>query len=277
MISIQNMGFSYKRKPVFKNLNLQLHEGFIYGLLGKNGSGKSTLLRNIVGLLYPDTGSIAVNGHNPMDRKPAFLSEIFMVPEVFSLPDISIKNYIATHSPFYPDFDAAALNNYLSEFEIPDHASLKKMSYGQQKKFLISFGLAARTHLLVLDEPTNGLDIISKSQFRKIMAAALTEQSCVIISTHQVKDLENLIDRITIIEDGSILFDQSISEIGRRLAFRAATNEEDIQTALYSEPALRGTAIVTRNLDPDEESRIDMELLYKTILRNPQATAEVFK
>jgi ABC-2 type transport system ATP-binding protein len=276
MINIQNLHFAYRKKPVFTGLSLQLQPGHIYGLLGKNGTGKSTLLRNIAGLLFPDKGKIEVLGFTPGRRQPSFLQEIFMVPEEFYLPDVPLQHLLNHHAPFYPKFNTAQFQKYISEFDIPADSTLQNMSYGQKKKVLISFGLACNASMLLMDEPTNGLDIMSKSQFRKVMAGALDDKKCIVISTHQVKDLENLIDRITIIDEGKILFDQTVDAISRKLSFQISFDSEEVKQALYSESSLRGAAIITANT-AGEESKLDLELLYKAIILNGAAVTSVFK
>lgn len=276
MINIQNLSFAYKKKPVFNGLNLQFEAGHVYGLLGKNGTGKSSLLRNIAGLLHPKTGSITVNGFNPAERLPVFLEDVFMVPEEFYLPNIPIADLVKHYAPFYPRFNGDKFSSYISVFEIPADSTLQNMSYGQKKKVLISFALATNAKVLLMDEPTNGLDIISKSQFRKILAESLDEERCIIISTHQVKDLENLIDRITVIDEGKILFDQNVEDITRKLSFRFAYDAEDAATALYSESLLRGHVIVAPN-DEGEESKLDLELLYKAIVTNSTQITKLFQ
>ncbi|MBS1611089.1 MAG: ATP-binding cassette domain-containing protein [Bacteroidetes bacterium] len=275
MVSIQDLHFSYKQKKVFSGLSLELRPGYIYGLLGKNGTGKSTLLRGIAGLLFPDKGIIKVLGHIPGKRQPVFLEDVFMVPEEFHLPNVPLDYLVKHQAPFYPKFNKDQFNQYIKEFDIPAGNTLQNMSYGQKKKVLISFGLAANTSLLLLDEPTNGLDIMSKSQFRKVMAGALDEKKCIIISTHQVKDLENLIDRVTIIDEGSILFDQSVEKIASKLSFKISYDNSEIKNALYNENSLKGSFIVAPNMD-GEESKIDLELLYKAIITNGKGIQTVF-
>ena len=276
MIDIQNLHFAYRKKPVFTGLSLRLQPGHIYGLLGKNGTGKSTLLRNIAGLLFPDKGKIDVLGFTPGKRQPSFLQEVFMVPEEFYLPDVPLWHLVQYHAPFYPKFNQAQFEKYIAEFEIPSGSTLQNMSYGQKKKVLISFGLASNAAMLLMDEPTNGLDIMSKSQFRKVMAGTLDEKKCIVISTHQVKDLENLIDRITIIDEGKILFDQTVDAISRKLSFQISFDSEEIAQALYGESSLRGAANISRNT-AGEESKLDLELLYKAIVLNGPVITSVFK
>lgn len=276
MIAINNLHFAYKNKPVFKGLSLQLQPGHIYGLLGKNGTGKSTLLRNINGLLFPVSGSIEVMGQNPAKRLPSLLQQIFMVPEEFEMPNVLISEFIKNTSRFYPNFNQKQLATYLEEFQIPVAQKLQQMSYGQKKKVLISFGLACNTPILLMDEPTNGLDIMSKSQFRKVMANAMEDNKCIIISTHQVKDLESLIDRITIIDEGQILFDQNIADVTTKLNFKISFDSEEVKEAIYSENALKGSVIITKN-ETGDESKLDLEMLYKAIVTNRKAVIDVFQ
>jgi len=276
MIDIQELHFAYKKKKVFTGLNLSLQPGHIYGLLGKNGTGKSTLLRNIAGLLFPDQGKVKVLNYNPGQRNPAFLQELFLVPEEFYLPNVTIEKFVACNASFYPKFDHAQFNAYLKKFEIPADNKLQQMSYGQKKKALISFGLACNTSLLLMDEPTNGLDIMSKSQFRKVIAGAIDENKCIIICTHQVKDMESLIDRITVIDEGKILFDQTVDRITSKLSFKISFDSAEIKHAIYREESLKGSAIITTNTD-DEEGKLDLEMLYKAIVTNGEAIRSVFQ
>lgn len=276
MIDIQDLHFAYKKKKVFTGLNLSLQPGHIYGLLGKNGTGKSTLLRNIAGLLFPDQGKVKVLNYNPGHRNPGFLQELFMIPEEFYLPNVSIEKFIACNASFYPKFDHNQFRTYLKEFEIPADNKLQQMSYGQKKKVLISFGLACNTSLLLMDEPTNGLDIMSKSQFRKVIAGAIDENKCIIICTHQVKDMESLIDRITVIDEGKILFDQTADRITSKLSFKISFDSDEIKHALYREESLKGSAIITTNTE-DEEGKLDLEMLYKAIVTKGDAIRSVFQ
>jgi ABC-2 type transport system ATP-binding protein len=261
---------------VFNGLNLSLVKGHIYGLLGKNGTGKSTLLRLMAGLLQPRKGSALVLEHTPFKRQPDFLQQLFLVPEEFYLPNVTVARFVDCNAGFYPFFNHEQFAAYLKEFEIPVSNKLQQMSYGQKKKLLISFGLACNTALLLMDEPTNGLDIMSKSQFRKIMARVISPDKCIIISTHQVKDLENLIDRITIIDEGSILFDETIDEITDTLSFKISFDSEEVRQALYCENSLKGNAIIVPN-DDKEDGRIDLEMLYKAIITNKKSISDLFK
>lgn len=275
MVTIKNLHFSYRRRKVFDNLNLELKPGAIYGLLGRNGTGKSTLLRNIGGFLFPQQGSINALGFEPGKRQPSFLERVYLLPEEFQLPSVGLQQWIKYIAPFYSLFDKTQFERYIREFDVPPDARLYEMSYGQQKKVLIAFALATNAPLLLLDEPTNGLDIISKSQFRKIIAGAIDENRSILISTHQVKDLEQLIDRIMIIDEGRIIFDQDLETIASKLLFKFSFDPEEAAQALYREASLKGNALILRNTD-HEDSRPDLEMLYKAITLDPKTFNSIF-
>ncbi len=276
MVNIQDLHFSYRRRPVFSGLDLELRPGHIYGLFGRNGTGKSTLLRNIAGFLFPQQGRIDAMGFTPGKRQPAFLASYFHVPEDFQLPDISLADWIRGISPFYPDFSAKRFDSYTHEFSIPTFDKLHELSYGQQKKVIISLALATNAPLLLMDEPTNGLDIHSKSQFRKVIAGAIDERKCILISTHQVNDLQHLIDDMIILEEGKILFHQSIARIAEVLLFKHSFDHQEAELALYNESTVRGQALILPNYK-GEDSRPDLEMLYKAVLLNGNKINQLFQ
>ncbi len=263
MITIQDLNFSYNRgRPLFVQMDLQLEQGHIYGLLGKNGAGKSTLLKNIAGLVYPNKGTIEVLGHDPRKREPSLLKEITFIPEEFYLPAVLSDKFIRANAPFYPNFDIQYFKELLGEFEIPLNQRIADMSYGQKKKYLISFGLASNTKLMIMDEPTNGLDIPSKVQFRKIMASALTEERCILISTHQVRDLDNLIDSVIILDEHRVAVNASVSTLTERLCFKKV--KELPADVVYAETGLGGYSTIQINAFA-EDSKLDLELLFNAV------------
>lgn len=273
MIDIKQLNFSYSKKqpPLFQGLDCTLEAGSIVGLLGKNGAGKTSLLKILTGLQFSTGGSIQVNGHLPSKREPSFLVELFFVSEEFHIPGISMEKFIKANAPFYPRFDRALLDQLISDFELPATKNLQKLSYGQKKKFLISFALATKCKLLVLDEPTNGLDIPSKSIFRKVLAGSLDEDQLVIISTHQVKDVENLIDKILLLEKGQIILHKDLYDISSKLQFSMSSSPEG-ENVLYSEMVPGGYKVITPQTNGD--SPVDIELLFNAITKEGQKMKE---
>lgn len=275
MIQIKNLSFGYKKnKYLFDDLSLHIPMGNIYGLLGRNGAGKTTLLKQITGLLFPQKGECYVFDKPARERLPEVLNDIYFIPEEFQLPSVTMNTFTKLHSPFYPKFDLELLNKYLNEFEINDNSKLTSLSYGQKKKFLIAFGLATRTRILILDEPTNGLDIPSKSQFRRIIASSMDEDRSIIISTHQVRDLASLIDHIIILEGGKVVFHQSTLEISSKLSF-VQTKDIGHLEVLYHEDVLGGHAVMYRK--NGEETEIDLELLFNGVVSNAEKVTNEFK
>lgn len=277
MVNIENVTFSYSKKTkLLSNLNLQLEAGRIHGLLGKNGEGKSTLLKLMSGLVFPQNGKIDVMGFLPEKRNPEMLQEIFFLPEEFPQINLSIEKYKNIYAPFYPNFSNDQFECYLKEFEIDDKkAIMSKLSHGQKKKIMIAFGLATNTKLLLMDEPTNGLDIPSKGQFRRMVASAITEERCLVISTHQVHDLDSLIDNIIVMEKHEIVFNQAIENITRKLVFRLTERNEICENVIHTEESLRGMYQVCENTT-NEESKLDIELLFNTILLHTAKVKSLF-
>ncbi len=263
MIQINDLDFTYSRqKGLFNGLSLHLEPGSITGLLGKNGAGKTTLLKLMTGLLHSNSGVISILGHDPKNREVSMLNDVFLVPEEFYFPSISIQEYVKAFAPFYPRFDQALFVRILEEFELMAENNLQKHSHGQKKKFLIAFALSTRCRLLVLDEPTNGLDIPSKSLFRKILAGSLDEDQLVIISTHQVKDVENLIDKILILDDGKMIFHQTIAEISQKVCFVSGAST-DMEGAIYGEAVPGGYRMIVQK--DHAETEVDIELLFNAV------------
>jgi ABC-2 type transport system ATP-binding protein len=275
MVVIKNLSFGYGKKKLFRNLNVQLAPGNIYGLLGKNGVGKTTLLKLITGLRYPQEGECRVLNYTPRKRLPGLLEETYFIPEEFFVPPVTLKNYAHIYAPFYPRFDHSAFAHYLQEFDLDVREKLTELSYGQKKKFLLSFGMSTGCRLFILDEPTNGLDIPSKSQFRKILASALTDDRIILVSTHQVRDMENLIDPIIILDDGQIIFNQYIADVSRLLNIQMAQDVPVTDEILYSAKVLGGHVLVKENTS-GEESRIDLETLFNAVTTNRERINELF-
>ena len=276
MIELRNVSFGYRRgRPLYEKLNLRLAPGAIYGLLGPNGAGKSTLLRLLAGLLYPRAGSILVSDFTPADRRPAFLEDLFLVPEEFYLPPVRIGQFVDSNAPFYPRFDRTQMGGYVREFGLTNDQKLSELSYGQKKKVLIGFGLATNTAVLLMDEPTNGLDIPSKSQFRRLVAGAVDERRTVVISTHQVRDLETIIDPIVILSERGVALNAGVEEITARLWFGMTPELETSRRILYSERAVGGYAVVTEN-PAGEPSRLDLEWLFNAVQAEPERIKQLF-
>lgn len=277
MIQLTDLSFAYtKGRPLFEGLQLSIPGGNIYGLLGKNGAGKTTLLSLISGLLFPTEGSCEVMGHAPGERAPSLLADLFFIPEELHIPSLRVKSFVEIYAPFYPKFDHAQFENLLAEFKLEDDRKLTKLSYGQKKKVMLCFGLATNCRLLIMDEPTNGLDIPSKTQLRKILAGAISDDRTFIISTHQVRDLANLMDPIIIINEGKIIFQESIESINNKLQFQLEYQEPDPGQVIYAERVPGGYMTINPQNGEGEEE-VDLEVLFNAVIEKTSYFTDLFK
>lgn len=264
MIQIKNLTYRYSRKKVlFNGLNLTLSPGKVYGLLGKNGAGKSSLIKNIAGLLFPSEGTCKFNEWEPKNRDTAFLEQLFFIPEECELPKLSVPDFTDLYAPFYPAFNREQFAAYLEIFNVSQDSHLQSLSFGQKKKAYIAFALAANTSLLIMDEPTNGLDIPSKLQFRNIVAGAGREDKITIISTHQVRDLDDLISSIIIIDNSELLLYADKEEVSSKLHFSTGISDER-STVLYEEQTPQGIVYISLNEDA-RPSYLDLEILFNAV------------
>ncbi len=277
MVNLKKIGFKYKKnKPLFNNLDLNMESGHIYGFLGKNGAGKTTLMKILSGMLFPHEGECEVLGFTPQKRSVEFLSEVFFIAEEIYSPPMRISKYKEFYAPFYPKFNASQFETYLKEFEIEADNKLTDLSYGQKKKVILSFGLATNCRLLIMDEPTNGLDIPSKAQFRKILARSISDYQTFIISTHQVKDLVNLIDSIIILENSKIIFHENTENISKKIHFGFSQGINEPENVFYSERVPGGFSFVKKN-EEETESEVEIETLFNAVINNKTAIQELFK
>ena len=274
MVEIKNLDFSYKKTPVFHNITMELKPGNIYGLLGENGVGKTTLLKLISGLQKPCKGTCRVDGADSVDRQPSFLENIIFLPDSVTLPENSTPGkYVEEFAPFYPKYNRGSFLEMMRQMEVDPERKFSEMSYGQQKKSLLACTLALGTDYVLLDEPTNGLDIPSKADFRKLLLNRADENTTIVISTHQVKDVENLIDPIIILSHDAVLLNADLQTITEKLYF--SYDSAPVVDALYSEPQPGGCLNVTVNRT-GEESQVNIEGLFNAVLRNRETIKQLF-
>lgn len=263
MIQIKNLSFSYSKNNVFRDLSLSLSEGNIYGLLGQNGVGKTTLLKLMSGLQKSGQESCMVNGYYPYERKPGFLQDIYYLPEEPACPRGTVASFAKNNGPFYPSYDKEYFYELLDRFEVNPEKRFRTLSAGQQKKAYVSYALALNTKILLLDEPSNGMDIPSKTVFRSIVSGHISESRLIVISTHQVRDLENLIDPIIILDHKDVLLHASIQEITQKVCFINAADNQD--EALYSEETPLGYSLVKANT-AGIDTKVNLETLFNAVL-----------
>lgn len=260
---------------MLSDFSFSLEKGRVYGLLGKNGVGKSTLLYLMCGLLTPKHGRVMYHGVDMRRRLPETLRDVFLVPEEFDLPAVSLVQFVELNSPFYPNFSKEDMMTYLHLFEMDWNIHLGGLSMGQKKKVFMSFALATHTSLLLMDEPTNGLDIMAKSQFRKFIASGMSDERTIVISTHQVRDIDNVLDHVVIMNNSRVLLDESIARVTERLAFVESDSPALAEEALYKLPSVQGNSLLLPNRE-GVETKLNLELLFGAVLADPEKIKDLF-
>ena len=273
MITIKDLGFAYGEKAVLKNITMTLEEGRIYGLLGENGVGKTTLLTLLCGLKKPHAGTIDTDGQKPYDRQPSMLSNQYYLSDEVPAMNMKAVDYAKNYGKFWESFDMDKFMEVMGVLENDPQQKMNQMSFGQLKKTYIAFALACNTKYLFMDEPTNGLDIPSKAQFRKAVTKYTREDSVILISTHQVRDLENIIDPIIILDRQDVLLNATLEEISEKLYFDYST--ERIEGALYSEMIPGGNIQVCLN-QSGEDSKVSIEALFNTVHQHKELIKGIF-
>ena len=293
MITINDLGFTYgetgglgsislDRKKghilptdryVLRNITMKLEEGCIYGLLGENGVGKTTFLTLLSGLKKPQLGEIDIDGHKPYDREPSFLADQYYLSDEVAAVNMKAIDYARNYGKFWENFDIGKFKEVMEVLENDTEQKMTRMSFGQLKKTYIAFALACNTKYLFMDEPTNGLDIPSKAQFRKAVTKYTREDSVILISTHQVRDLENIIDPIIILDRQDVLLNATIAEISEKLYFDYSS--EPMENALYREMIPGGNIQVCLN-QTGEDSKVNLEALFNTVHQHKELIKGIF-
>ena len=276
MFTITQLSFGYNKRfgNLFQDFSLELNAGNVYGLLGKNGAGKSTLIYLMTGLLTPQAGEVLFDGENVRNRLPKTMSDIFLVPEEFDLPHLTLEKYVDINATFYPRFSMEDMQRYLDIFEMGGMMDVKlnSLSMGQKKKVFMAFAFATNTRALIMDEPTNGLDIPSKSQFRKLVTTSMSDEKLMLISTHQVRDISDILDHVTIIDQSRVLLNTGFADVMSRLAFRPMREGDQ---PIFVQQSAMGSLVAVPARD-GEETKVDLEMLFNATLQNPEAINQLF-
>ncbi len=276
MIEIKNLDFNYSRKKeIYNNLSLTISEGTIAAILGLNGAGKTTLLNLIAGFLIPKNGTCKVSYRESSKRDPQMLEDLFLVSDISEFPSVQIEKFCKLYSDFYPNFDHTLFNKCLLEFNLSSEQSLKELSLGEKRKVMLSFALATRCKILLFDEPTNGLDIPSKASFRKLLASSLNEDQTILLATHQIRDLGNLMDRIIIEHKGRIVLNETTDRISEKILFGIEEDQINEEDLIFSEKGIASSKNVTINRN-GESAKLDIELLFSAAIANPSKLSSVF-
>lgn len=278
MITIKNVDFSYKGKTaLFKDLSLNFPSGRITGLVAKNGEGKTTLLKLICGLLTRGAGEASINDFDPQKGEVALLEDLFFVPEEFEFPGFftSASSFAKAYSVFYPKFSNEEFEKLCQDFEIKLSHKASKMSMGQKRKLMLAFALACNTRVLILDEPFNALDVPSKEVLKKAMISRFDESKNFILSSHQIREMENLVDSICIMKDSQLVLNAGLEQVAEKFSFvlggiaEGENNINEGEEIIFSKDTAYGNVSVVENTS-GKETVVDLELLFAAVLARPE-------
>jgi ABC-2 type transport system ATP-binding protein len=214
-----NLHFRWPQAKVdwFQGINLRIEGGLLYGLLGRNGAGKTTLIKLICGLMKATSGEVLLSagrdGKSVYPRSPQNLAQVVFVPETAQLPDLMPLEFSRLAGSLYPNYSQTEFQELLQGFEVKTDVRLGRLSFGQRRKVHISFALATGAALVILDEPTNGLDISAQFTLRRLLKRYLTPQRSLLVSTHHVRELEQVIDEVIVLEKGKILVQENLARL----------------------------------------------------------------
>lgn len=265
-------------KPVLENLSLTIEPGKVYGLIGRNGAGKTSLLNCITGILAfrKKFQCIYLDGVKMNINNPNTHAKLFYVTDTISSIHILADTFANTLSSLYPNFNVKSYKQYMEMFRMNRNVFLDELSLGEKKIVFLCYAFASGAPYIIMDEPTNGLDITSRKVFRKLIASCMTPDRAIVISTHHINEISSLLDHILILDNKHIVFDHSVMETGSVLSFIESDDEDCKQQALYSMSSAYGNRMILPNTG-GTDSEIDYELLFEAVLENGKAINELFE
>ena len=227
LISISNLNKSYGSKKVLSGVNLSLNAGQIVGLVGPNGAGKTTCLQAILGLTDFE-GDISVLGHHPRKDRVNMLKDVAYIADVAILPKwLKVSQALSYMQDIHPNFAIEKAKEFLAKTNIILTDKVKNLSKGMVAQLHLALILAIDAKVLILDEPTLGLDILTRRQFYShLLEDFYTEDKCIVITTHQIEEIEHILTDVAFIQQGKIVLAQSTEDIKERFNLVSVTNEQ---------------------------------------------------
>ena len=214
LLRLEHVQKNYGKTEALSGVNLDIQPGRIVGLLGPNGSGKTTIIKLINGLLQPTSGQVLINGEKP---SPKTKKAVSYLPDTTYLGDnMKIKEVFAMFKDFYSDFDQEKANHLLEDLNLDEKSRLKNLSKGNKEKVQLILVMSRKADLYVLDEPIGGVDPAARDYILKTIIQNRSENSSVLISTHLISDIEDILDDVIFIKDGEILLQEDANELRRK-------------------------------------------------------------
>lgn len=282
-IQATNVSVRYARKTAVDDVTIGVAPGSVYGLLGRNGSGKSSLVRALLGQLPADGGHVELFGEDVWKHRARLMERIGVVPEDMDAPpDMRVKELGWFSSRLYTRWNGAAFDDRIRRFGIDPAARAGELSKGQKKQVSLALALATSPELLILDDPTLGLDVVArKSLYEEVIADMADRGITVFITTHDLAPVEAIADRVGILKNGRLVLDEEVETLKSRFRrVRFASQPMALQSANLVAAYVRqwgsGTEAVVSNFDDDQFARLRDEAKLTTADVAPMSLEEIF-
>ena len=214
MLEIKNVTKTFGTFKALDNLNMSVPQGAVYGLVGPNGAGKSTAIRHLTGVYRPDSGEVTLEGL-PIYENPTVKNTIGCIPDdVFYFPAATMEEMKRFYKGMYPHFDVALFERLYDVFQLPRRSPIRRFSKGMQKQAAFHLTICTHPEVLILDEPVDGLDPVMRRQVMSMILSDVAEHgTTVLISSHNLRELEDVCDHVGIMDHGRMLLEKSLADM----------------------------------------------------------------
>ncbi|SER97012.1 ABC transporter ATP-binding protein [Salisediminibacterium halotolerans] len=280
-MKVEQLSKNINGKSVLNDINFDVSPGTITGLIGRNGAGKTTLLRTIVGIYHPSSGDVAINGKSVYTH-PEVKQKLFFVPDSSdALKNYSTAELIRLYQRVYPDFDAAYLHSCMERFALPQVKRISHYSKGMKALFSLFVAFATKADYILLDEPTDGLDVIVKKQVQQLLLEQVSENgTSVIISSHRLDELEYMAENMLVIRDGCLDDHYELSDLKNRYKKIQAAFSDQIPEELENKASILSQTgrVYTLLMDNESFTSLDEIKKYQPLLLEelPLSLEDVF-
>ena len=277
MLELKNVSKSFGKFKALDNLTMTIPQGSVYGLVGPNGAGKTTAIRHITGVYRPDEGEITMEGL-PIYENPQVKQAIGYIPdEIFYFSSATLKDMAKFYRGLYPRFDMALFQRLSEVFQLPMGSPIRRFSKGMQKQAAFQLTLSIRPDVLVLDEPVDGLDPVMRRQVMSLILAEVAERNTtVLISSHNLRELEDVCDHVGIMNHGKMLLERSLADMqGNTVKLQMVGDVPEGLEILHQSSTGRLQTLVVRGNAREVEAQVEAsEPMFYDIL--PLSLEEIF-
>ena len=215
VVRVENVSVKYNKQLVVDQVSLEVARGSVYALLGRNGAGKSSLMRCLLGLQKPTSGRVLIFGEDVWEHRALLLARAAYVPETSDAPgQLRVRDVVAFYQSMYSTWDDGAVRTRLGRVGVNEAAAVSALSKGQRALFTLALALGSRPELLVLDDPTLGLDVVARNDFFSDFIGELADRgTTVVLTTHDLAGVEGIADRVGILQGASLAIDEDIERL----------------------------------------------------------------